>query len=94
MNENRIKESNFVGYEYREITAKREMESIYANGYQNFGWILEDISSPIQGIRAATMKFKRDRKIRNKAGLTRLQSRFDPAVSYNYPCCSCFCRLA
>lgn len=47
MNENRIKESNFVGYEYREITTKREMESIYADGYQNYGWILEDTSCPI-----------------------------------------------
>ena len=31
---------NFVGYEYKEITASREMEGVYADGYPSFGWYL------------------------------------------------------
>lgn len=57
------------------------MESMYADGYQNFGWILESTSKPQAGVNTITMKFKRDRKIRNKAELTRLQRQFDACAS-------------
>ena len=70
----------FVGYEYREITVDREMESVYADGYQAFGWITESISSPMMGVGGTIMKFKRDRRILNKAELTRLQRQFDSCV--------------
>jgi len=73
--------TNFIGYEYREINVSRDMESIYADGYQNFGWILDSTSSLPIGITSMTMKFKRDRKIRNKAELTRLQRQFDACVN-------------
>ena len=73
---------DFVGYEYKEMTVLRDMESLYADGYENFGWKLEGISSiPIVGAGTVTMKFKRDRKILNKAELTRLQRQFDACVS-------------
>ena len=73
---------DFVGYEYKEVTVLRDMESLYADGYENFGWQLEDVASiPIVGTGSATMKFKRDRKILNKAELTRLQRQFDACVS-------------
>lgn len=74
-------ESSFIGYEYKDITVKRTMESVYADGYTNFSWTLEGISTPIQNIGSVTMKFKRDRKIRNKAELTRLQRQFDACVA-------------
>ena len=75
---------DFVGYEYKEVTVLRDMESLYADGYENFGWQLEGVTSiPIIGAGASsvTMKFKRDRKILNKAELTRLQRQFDACVS-------------
>ena len=68
--------NGFIGYEYKDVTVMRDMESVYSDGYQNFGWTIEGISFPIQNIRSVTMKFKRDRKIRNKAELTRLQRQF------------------
>lgn len=71
----------FVGYEYKDVTVKRAMESVVADGYENFGWKLEGTSVPIQSIGSVTMKFKRDRKIRNKAELSRLQRQFDAAVA-------------
>ncbi|MEM5768433.1 MAG: hypothetical protein AAGU32_09120 [Bacillota bacterium] len=67
----------FIGYEYKSITIKQAMESVYADSYSSFGWELEDTAAPLAGVAAVTMKFKRDRKIRNKAELTRLQRQFD-----------------
>ena len=71
----------FVGYEYKEFTVKRNMESVYADGYTNFGWKLESTSFPIKSLGSIAMKFKRDRKIRNKAELTRLQRQFEACAA-------------
>ena len=73
-------ENNFIGYEYKDITVKRNMESVYSDGYPNFGYILEGTTVPLQRYGCVTLKFKRDRKIRNKAELTRLQRQFDSCV--------------
>lgn len=73
--------NSFVGYEYKSITVDCDMESMYADGYQNFGWVLESTSKPQAGVNTLAMKFKRDRKIRNKAELTRLQRQFDACAS-------------
>lgn len=81
MNENTITSNRFTGYEYKSIRVDCDMESMYADGYQNFGWMLESISKPQAGINTIAMKFKRDRKIRNKAELTRLQRQFDACAS-------------
>lgn len=75
-----MSESNFVGFEYQDVTAKRSMASVYADGYENFGWTMEGTSNHISKVDSVTMKFKRDRKIRNKAELTRLQRQFDACV--------------
>ena len=74
-------QNNFIGYEYKDITVKRSMESVYADCYSNFGWELEGTSTPIQSVGSVTMKFKRDRKIRNKAELSRLQRQFDSCAA-------------
>ena len=74
--------NNFVGYEYKDITTSRELEGIYADSYPSFGWALDGaVPIPILGISTITLKFKRDRKIRNKAELTRLQRQFEACVS-------------
>jgi len=72
---------DFVGYEYRDIAVRRDMQNLYADGYQNFGWSLENVAALPAGIYSTSMKFKRNRKIRNKAELTRLQRQFDGCVS-------------
>lgn len=81
MNENTAPRSGFTGYEYKNITVGSDMESMYADGYQNFGWMVEDVSAPQAGVNTVVMKFKRDRKIRNKAELTRLQRQFEACAS-------------
>jgi hypothetical protein len=57
------------------------MQSVYSDSYTSFGWILEGNSTPVGKIDCITIKFKRDRKIRNKAELTRLQRQFDAYVA-------------
>lgn len=74
-------ESNFVGYEYQDISVKRSMAAVYTDGYENFGWKLDGTTEQPEKNDSVTMKFKRDRKIRNKAELTRLQRNFDACVS-------------
>ena len=71
---------NFVGFEYKDVFTGREMESMYADGYQSFGWTLENAASHPIGLGSVNMKFKRDRKIRNKAELSRLQRQFDACL--------------
>ena len=70
-------EHGFVGFEYLEISAKRSMESMYVDGYRNFGWKFEGASAQEAGSGAVRLKFKRDRRIPSKAELTRLQRQFD-----------------
>lgn len=84
-----MSENKFIGYEYRTISVPKDKASVYLDGYQNFGWepeggeeaaaangqsVLPSVSS------MTTLRFKRDRKIRNKAELTRLQRQFDACV--------------
>lgn len=69
-------ENSFVGFEYMEVPAKRSMESMYVDSYRNFGWEYEGTSSQSDSDQVK-MKFKRDRKIRNKAELSRLQRQFE-----------------
>ena len=71
----------FVGYEYQEVAVKNGMTSVYADGYENFGWKLEKSDVALGKPDSVIMKFKRDRKIRNKPELTRLQRQFDAIVS-------------
>ena len=70
-------EHGFVGFEYLEVSAKRSMESMYVDGYRNFGWEFEGASAQEAGSGAVRLKFKRDRRIPSKAELTRLQRQFE-----------------
>ena len=70
-------ENSFVGFEYLEVCAKRGMESMYVDSYHSFGWVYEGTSDPENGSGAVTLQFKRDRRLRSSAELTRLQRQFE-----------------
>lgn len=75
---------NYVGYEYKEVAADNSMISLLLDGYENFGWELNE-NLPESGIggRASSktlLRMKRDRKILNKAELTRLQRNFEACI--------------
>lgn len=77
---------NYVGYEYKEIVADSSMVALFLDGYENFGWEVNDslpemniVGKP--GSSKTVIRLKRDRKILNKAELTRLQRNFEACVS-------------
>jgi len=71
---------NTIGYEYKEVTVPRSMESAYADGYANFGWEFNGTDDALQGETAIILKFKRDRRIKNKAELNRLEREFESGL--------------
>ena len=72
----------YVGYEYKTISISRQMESFYADAYRNFGWELEGTALSISSASASVeMRFKRDRKLRNKMEVTRLQRQFEACAN-------------
>ena len=81
MNETTKTNETFIGYEYKEVLTTREMEGVYADSYPSFGWILDGCTQSPFGVSVVNLKFKRNRKIRNKAELTRLQRQFEAGVA-------------
>lgn len=78
---------NYVGYEYKEIAADGQLAALLLDGYESFGWEVND-SLPESnaggkpGIGQKVMlRLRRDRKILNKAELTRLQRNFEACVA-------------
>lgn len=83
---------DFVVYDYLSIDVNPEQEQLYVDCYQNFGW--EFVSSngnnpnqdyyvnnpDINQINLVKIKFKRDRKIKNKAELLILQKKMESTL--------------
>lgn len=82
-------QKNFIGYEYKEITADSSRISFLLDGYENFGWeIDEKMQEQERGNRMTPASghkviahLKRNRKIVNKMELTRLQRNFEACVA-------------
>lgn len=71
----------YVGYEYKKITVSEENASWYLDCYESFGWEQDDHVPAAIGGHTVTLSLKRDRKIINKAELTRLQRNFEACVA-------------
>lgn len=75
---------DFVGYEYKEIPTESSRFSFLLDGYENFGWELQD-ALPESGNPArqekAVLHLRRNRKIVNKVELTRLERHFEACVN-------------
>lgn len=76
MDNDEKKTQGFIGYEYKEVAVKQHLEQVYVDGYAAFGWKVEEVA-PGLPIGSITLRMKRDRKIRNKAELIRLQRKFE-----------------
>lgn len=68
---------DFVAYDYKEVVADSERVSMYIDSYANFGWTPDENMAQHDSI----IKLKRDRKIINKAELTRLERNFEACMS-------------
>ena len=80
------KQKNFVGYEYKEVLTENSRFSFLLDGYENFGWELDENlpdnregRNPVSQQRRV-LRLKRDRKIINKVELTRLERNFEACV--------------
>ena len=81
-------QKDFVGYEYKEVTAEGGRISLLLDGYENLGWELDErLMESGQGRRfpsnsqKTVLRMKRNRKIINKVELTRLQRNFEACVN-------------
>lgn len=81
---------NFVGYEYKEIIAESGRISFLLDGYECFGWELDEKRTENRTenredrnpsySKKEVLHLKRNRKIINKMELTRLQKNFEACV--------------
>jgi hypothetical protein len=71
---------DYIGYDYKTVITDSDKVSLYLDAYENFGWVPDESMSVRQLIGAVTLKLKRDRKILNKAELTRLQKHFEACM--------------
>lgn len=76
-----MQNNNYVGYEYKTFPTNRNMYSVYADAYENFGWALESTTKTTGKIETINLNMKRDRKIPNKTQLSRLQQQFESCAS-------------
>lgn len=89
-----VETKDFVAYEYLSINVTSDKEALYMDCYENFGWRLtnsvnngladkEDYyinNANLNGNRLVNLKFKRDRKIPNKAKIITLQKKCENAL--------------
>lgn len=71
---------NYKSYEYKELTVSEDKAGFYLDSYASFGWELDDNFPPRTTVGGVTFHFKRDRRIANKAELTRLQRNFEANI--------------
>ena len=72
-----MSENAYIGYEYTNVTVKRSFFNLYRDSYENFGYELDSTAEVIGKPDCVSLKFRRDRKIKNKPELIRLQRKFD-----------------
>ena len=72
---------SYVGYEYKIITVDGSRSSMYLDSYRNFGWEPDENQTGRKETGRETIHLKRDRKILNKAELTRLERHFEDCMN-------------
>ena len=70
----------FIGYEYKEIDASGKQAAFYLDCYENFGWVPDERTQEAVPASRGKLLLKRERKIVNKAELTRLQRHFEACM--------------
>ncbi|MFC0878762.1 hypothetical protein ACE01N_19360 [Saccharicrinis sp. FJH2] len=80
------KKSDYVAYEYLTVQVRKDMEPLYTDCYENFGWIDMNNSNNttlnvnVDNAMMISLKFKRDRKIKNRSMLFALQRKCENAL--------------
>ena len=79
MSEIKKEGAGFVGCEYKEISAGGERAAFCLDCYESFGWILDERTQKSTSSKGKLI-LRRERKIVNKAELTRLQRHFEACM--------------
>lgn len=64
-------------YDYLKVTVDEEFCSQYMDGYEKFGWKMDENMQPEKNMGKVTLHMKRNRHIMNKVELTRLQQHYE-----------------
>jgi len=72
---------NYIGYDYKEVVVGSKDFSQLLDGYLNFGWELDENKYHHRKEHGSMLYLKRDRKISNKAELTRLQRHYEATIN-------------
>ncbi len=83
-----MEKEQFIGYEYKDVTARSSMVPITIDGYESFGWELTEQSKIQQEKNASRanlpqherLRFRRDRHITNRVELTRLERNLEAVL--------------
>lgn len=87
MDDKKEKKNDFMEYEYKELIAESSKVSFLIDGYECFGWELdEELSGSskednLPNQKKKVIRLKRNRKLVNKMELTRLQRNFEACVN-------------
>jgi len=71
---------NYIGYDYKTVIVDGDKASMFLDAYEYLGWMPEGPTPTRQLGGTIALKLKRDRKIMNKAELTRLQQHFEACM--------------
>lgn len=75
-----MEKQDYIGYDYTELTVEKNQISAYMDGYECFGWVLDENHPEFKESGRSVLRFKRNRKIINKIELTRLQKHFEDCM--------------
>ena len=68
------------GFDYLKVTVEEDFLSQYMDGYEKFGWCMDENVPTEKSLGKATLHMKRSRHIVNKVELTRLQQHYEACM--------------
>lgn len=70
-----------IVYDYKTVSVRREMEPMFIDTYENLGWEMINTTLQAGALTHVNVSFKRDRKIKNKVALSKIQNKVDITLS-------------
>lgn len=75
-----MNEGKFDSFDYLKVTVEEDLLSQYIDGYEKFGWNMDENRQLEKGMGKVTLHMKRSRHIINKVELTRLQQHYEACM--------------
>lgn len=75
-----MSEQKFDSFDYLKVTVEEDFVSQYIDGYEKFGWSMDENRKPEKSMGKVTFHMKRSRHIINKVELVRLQQHYESCM--------------